>query len=270
MTKKRWSQFFGYFALISAALIAVFPIAWMAISATNTSTDILSGRMIPGTNLVNNWNNLLNSQDLFTALWNSIRNSFAGTFFNLFICSLAGYGFEIYHSKNKDLVFRIILIAMMIPFVAIMIPLYQVFGQVGLINTTAGAILPTVATPFMIMLFRQYSRAFPKDLIYAARIDGLTELGIFFRIYMPVMKSTYAAAFIVSFMSAWNNYLWPKVILQSADSFTMPMLVSNLMGGYVIDYGVVMLGVLISTIPTAVIFFVMQKSFTVGIGGAIK
>ena len=87
---------------------------------------------------------------------------------------------------------------------------------------------------------------------------------------MPVMKSTYAAAFIVSFMAAWNNYLWPKVILQSADSFTIPMLVSNLMGGYVIDYGVVMLGVLISTIPTAIIFFVMQKSFTVGIGGAIK
>ena len=84
------------------------------------------------------------------------------------------------------------------------------------------------------------------------------------------MKSTYAAAIIITFMGAWNNYLWPKVILQNKDAITMPMLVSNLLSGYTVDYGMLMLGVFICTIPTAIIFFVFQKSFTEGITGAVK
>ena len=108
------------------------------------------------------------------------------------------------------------------------------------------------------------------DIIEAARLDGLSETGIFFRMYMPTMKSTYAAATIITFMNAWNNYLWPKVILRNNDSITMPMLVANLLGGYTVDYGVLMLGVFICTIPTAVIFFCFQKSFTEGITGAVK
>ena len=108
------------------------------------------------------------------------------------------------------------------------------------------------------------------DIIEAARLDGLSETGIFFRMYMPTMKSTYAAATIITFMNAWNNYLWPKVILQNNESITMPMLVANLLGGYTVDYGVLMLGVFICTIPTAIIFFCFQKSFTEGITGAVK
>ena len=122
----------------------------------------------------------------------------------------------------------------------------------------------------MIMMFRQASRSFPHDIIEAARLDGLSETGIFFRMYMPTMKSTYAAATIITFMNAWNNYLWPKVILQNNESITMPMLVANLLGGYTVDYGVLMLGVFICTIPTAIIFFCFQKSFTEGITGAVK
>ena len=128
----------------------------------------------------------------------------------------------------------------------------------------------TYAAPFMIMMFRQASRSFPHDIIEAARLDGLSETGIFFRMYMPTMKSTYAAATIITFMNAWNNYLWPKVILQNNESITMPMLVANLLGGYTVDYGVLMLGVFICTIPTAIIFFCFQKSFTEGITGAVK
>jgi len=117
---------------------------------------------------------------------------------------------------------------------------------------------------------RQASRSFPHDIIEAARIDGLSEVGIFFRMFIPTMKSTYAAAIIITFMGAWNNYLWPKVILQNKDAITMPMLVSNLLSGYTVDYGMLMLGVFICTIPTAIIFFAFQKSFTEGITGAVK
>ena len=101
-------------------------------------------------------------------------------------------------------------------------------------------------------------------------MDGLSETGIFLKIFMPTMKSTYAAAMTITFMNAWNNYLWPKVILQTDESITMPMMVANLLGGYSVDYGMLMLGVLICTLPTAIIFFFLQKSFAEGITGAIK
>ena len=164
----------------------------------------------------------------------------------------------------------ILLTAMMIPFAAIMIPMFRMFSTLKMVNTMTAFMLPSIATPFMIMMFRQASRSFPHDIIEAARIDGLSETGIFFRMFMPTMKSTYAAATIITFMGAWNNYLWPKVILQNNDAITMPMLVANLLGGYTVDYGMLMLGVFICTIPTAIIFFAFQKSFTEGITGAVK
>ena len=120
------------------------------------------------------------------------------------------------------------------------------------------------------MLFRQSARSFPHDIIEAARLDGLSETGIFFRMFFPTMRSTYAAAMTITFMNAWNNYLWPKVILQTDSSITMPMLVANLLGGYTVDYGMLMLGVLICTLPTAIVFFCLQKSFAEGITGAVK
>lgn len=101
-------------------------------------------------------------------------------------------------------------------------------------------------------------------------MDGLSEIGIFFRMFMPTMRSTYAAAMTITFMNAWNNYLWPKVILKTNESITMPMLVANLLGGYAVDYGMLMLGVFICTIPTAIVFFCLQKSFAEGITGSVK
>ena len=151
-----------------------------------------------------------------------------------------------------------------------MIPMFRMFSTLGMVNTMAAFMLPSVSTPFMIMMFRQASRSFPHDIIEAARIDGLSELSIFFRMFFPTMRSTYAAAMTIVFMNAWNNYLWPKVILLTNDSITMPMLVANLLGGYTVDYGMLMLGVFICTIPTAIVFFCLQKSFAEGITGAVK
>lgn len=242
----------------------------MVIAATNKSVDVIRGRMLPGTFLIGNLKNLFAAQDVTSAMINSFKYSIILTLLSLVICSLAGYGFEIYHDKAKDKVMGIILLAMMVPFAATMIPLFQMFSKAKLLNSTLGFILPTISTPFLIMLFRQSARSFPYDIIEAARIDGLSEIGIFFRMFMPTMRSTYAAAMTVTFMNAWNSYLWPKVIMSDATSITMPMLVANLIEGYVTDYGVLMLAVLLCTIPTVIIFFVLQKSFAEGITGAVK
>lgn len=263
-------KFAMYLFLTIVSLLSVFPLYYMACAATNKSVDVSRGRLIPGTYLLENYKSLIANQDLYRALWNSFRNAAVLTILCLLVCSIAGYGFEIYHDKGKDAVFTVLLTAMMIPFAAIMIPMFRMFSTLGMVNTMAAFMIPSISTPFMIMMFRQASRSFPHDIIEAARIDGLSEVGIFFRMFVPTMKSTYAAATIITFMNAWNNYLWPKVILQTNESITMPMLVANLLGGYTVDYGMLMLGVFICTIPTAIIFFCFQKSFTEGITGAVK
>ena len=259
-----------YVFLIAAALISVFPLYWMLSAATNTSLDITRGRLIPGLALMENIRNLTENYNVAAAMWNSFRYAAVLTILSLLICSLAGYGFEVYHTKGKDRVMNILLLAMMVPFVAVMIPLYQLCTKLGVMNSIWGFMLPTLSTPLLIMLFRQASRSFPYDIIEAARLDGVSELGIFFRIYMPGMKSTYAAGMTITFMNAWNSYLWPKVIMTDGKSLTMPMLVANLKEGYVTDYGALMLAVLLCTLPTAVIFLMLQKHFAAGITGAVK
>lgn len=263
-------KFLQYAFLTIVSLLSVFPLYYMFCGATNKSTDVVAGRLYPGGYLVENFKSLIANQDLARALFNSFRNAAVLTILALLVCSIAGYGFEIYHDKGKDIVMTILLMAMMIPFAAIMIPLFRMFSSMKLINTMAAVMLPSISTPFLIMMFRQSARSFPHDMIEAARMDGLSEIGIFFRMFMPTMRSTYAAAMTITFMNAWNNYLWPKVILKTNESITMPMLVANLLGGYSVDYGMLMLGVFICTIPTAIVFFCLQKSFAEGITGSVK
>lgn len=259
-----------YIILILVSIISIFPLYYMFSGATNASIDIVRGRLIPGTYLIENFKTLIENQNLALAMYNSFRNAVLLTVFTMLICSIAGYGFEIYHDKGKDLLMIVLLTAMMLPFIAIMIPLFKMFSNWNMINSWGALVLPAISTPFMIMLFRQAARSFPHDIIEAARLEGLNELQIFFKMFVPVMRSTYGAAMTVTFMNAWNNYLWPKVIFQSNDSITMPMLVANLKSGYSVDYGMLMVGVLISTLPTAIIFLSLQKSFTNGITGAVK
>ena len=268
MTK--FKQIISYAILVIASFLSAFPLYYMLCGACNQSFDVVRGRLIPGTYLIENFKTLVDMQNLGLAMFNSFRNAIVITVVTLLICSIAGYGFEIYHDKGKDILMSILLLAMMLPFVAIMIPLFKMFTSWKLVNTWIALALPSISTPFMIMLFRQAARSFPHDIIEAARLEGLSEIQIFFRMFIPVMKSTYGAAMTVTFMNAWNNYLWPTIILQDSKAITMPMLVANLKSGYSVDYGMLMLGVLICTLPTAIIFLCLQKSFANGITGAVK
>ena len=260
----------AYIFLIIVSFLSVFPLLWMISAATNTSLDVARGKIMFGSYALENFKNLITQQNLWGAMKNSFVYSIVQTVASLFICSLAGFGFELYHDKGKDRLFGILLLAMMVPQVATMVPLFKMMSQMGLLNTVWGFILPSLSTPFLIMMFRQNSRNFPLDLMQAARIDGLSEIGIFFRMYVPIMRSTYAAAAVITFMNAWNAYLWPKVVLNQADAQTMPMLIANLSAGYSIDYGVLMMGVLFCSIPTMIVFFILQKQFAEGITGAVK
>ena len=260
----------SYIFLVIVSFISVFPFFWMISAATNKSIDVARGRIASGGYAIENLKKLFASQNVALGMKNSLINATVQTIIALLVCSLAGYGFELYHDKAKDKLFSVLLLAMMIPQVATLIPLFKMMSKLGFINTVWGFMLPAISTPFLIMMFRQNSRNFPVDIMEAARIDGFSEIGIFFKMYMPVQKSTYAAAAVITFMNAWNSYLWPKVILNKPDAITMPMLIANLAAGYTVDYGVLMMGVLFCSIPTMIVFFVLQKQFAEGITGSVK
>lgn len=268
-----------YLFLIIASVISVFPLGWMVIASTNKSVDVTKGTLLPGKHFIENLKAVLESDlDFLNALKNSLVIAVLTTTLAIFISSAAGYAFGVYKSKPKKAAFNVILLSMMVPFAALMVPLFRLFSSFNNIpvlrhislNTNGAVIIIAVATAFLIFFFRQNTATFPKELIEAARLDGLGELGIFFRIYMPSMKSTYAAAVVVTFMTSWNNYLWPLIALQSEDKRTLPLIISAMGSSYTPDYGMMMTAIVISTIPTALIFFFMQKQFVAGMTGSVK
>jgi len=264
---------FKYIFLIIVSIISIFPFVWMLISMTNESVDVSRGSLIPGMHLLDNMKNLFNSDLNFsTSLWNSAKIAIITTILALIVASLAGYGFEIYKNKTRDRIFNFLLLSMMIPFAALMIPLFKMFSTFSVfgLNTAAAVIIPSISTAFLIFFFRQNTKSFPKEILEAGRIDGLNEIQIFTRIYVPTMKSTYAAAAIITFMSSWNNYMWPLIALQSPENRTVPLIISTMGSSYSPDYGMIMAGIVIATLPTALVFFLMQKHFVAGMLGSVK
>ena len=270
MNYEKQRRLWRYIFLTIFALFSAFPFYFIIVSSTNMSVDIIKGRLHFGTHLFQNFKTLLATVNLGQAFWNSMRNALVNTIASLLICSLAGYGFQIYREKSKDMLMSLLLLSMMVPFATLMVPLFRLFSQLHLLDSTIGFVLPSVSTAFLIFFFRQSAESFPYETLHAARVDGLGEFGIFFRIFIPIMAPTFAAAAIVTFMNAWNSYLWPLIIMQSQSSRTMPLLITGLTAGYTTDYGILMLAVTITTLPTMILFFTQQKRFVEGVLGSVK
>jgi lactose/L-arabinose transport system permease protein len=259
-----------YLFLSAMAFMSIFPFYWMIVGATNTSSQIINGKMTFGTALGANITTFLAQVDLAQVLWNSVKISSISTVLTMAVCSAAGYGFEMFRSKAREFIYRIVLLTLMVPFAALMIPLFILMKDLHLIGTHTAVIVPFIASAFMIFYFRQSAKAFPPELRDAAKVDGLKEWQIFLYIYVPVMRSTYAAAFIIIFMTSWNNYFWPLIVLQTNDAKTITLVVSTLVSAYFPDFGNVMVATVIATIPTVVVFFAMQRRFVQGMLGSVK
>lgn len=250
------------------SLLSIFPFLWMLVAVTNTTSDISMGKLTFGTHFLENVRNAFEHAQLWKAFLNSAFLAVVITTLSLFICSIAGYAFVIFPSRSKEVLFMALIASMMVPFATKIIPMFRMFSKMGLLNNYLSIILPAIGTPFLIFFFRQNTYAFPKDTIEAARIDGLGEFRIFLQMYMPMMKSSYAAAGIFAFMASWNNYMWPLIAIQSNDKYTLPLAVSNLGVEFNPDYGMIMVGILMSTLPMVIVFFALQKHFVEGIIGS--
>jgi lactose/L-arabinose transport system permease protein len=259
-----------YLLLSIAAFVSVFPFFWMIVGTTNTSADIIRGKASFGSAFFDNAATFFTQVDALRVFWNSAVIAIVGTVLTLAISSLAGYSFEMFRSKVRERIFALLLLLLSIPFAALMVPLFVMFAQAKLVNTYVAVILPTIASIFIIFYFRQATKAFPGDLRDAARVDGLKEWQIFLFVYLPTMRSTYAAATIIVFMGAWNNYLWPLIVLQTPENKTITLVISTLTAAYTPDYGVILLATVLATLPTLIIFFVLQRQFVQGMLGAVK
>ena len=262
-----------YFFLIIFLVVSIFPFYWMFIGSTNHTSKMFTSppTLSFGTELINNMSNLNESIGIFQVLFNSLFVSITFIILSLSVCTLAAYALAKFKFKGRNLIFTLFLLSMMIPYQATLIPLFRLFASLNLLNSYFALIAPQLCYPFAIFLMRQNFIAFPTALIESARIDGAGELKIFLRIVLPSMKPALAATAIYLFMMQWNNFMWPLVAVSTGDMYTFPVALSSLIGFSIIDYGQVMSGITIATLPIIIFFLMLQRHFISGmLGSAVK
>lgn len=272
-SKKRSSKIGIYFLLLAGVVLSIAPFYWMIIGSTLPSGEIfrLPPKLLPGDYLAKNFQSLNESLGIAKIFWNSLFIALVYTLVSTLISSMAGYAFAKFNFKGKNLFFFVILCTLMIPSQVTLIPLFEMMVTFNWLNTYQAIILPTLASPFAIYLMRQNMKSVPDSIIEASRVDGAGELKIFFTVILPVTRPAMAAVAIFLFMSQWNSLLWPLITLNSEEMFTLPVALSSLIGMARIDYGQLMLGTALSTVPIMVFFLMLQKHFISGIlGGAVK
>ena len=207
----------------------------------------------------------------FTWFFNSLFLTAVSVIVTLFVCAAVGYGFAMYDFKGKNFLFICVLFVMMVPFEILMVPMYSQIIDMGLIDTYTGIVLPGITSASTVFFFRQYLLGIPKDLISAGRIDGASEYGIFFRIIIPIMKPAFAAMAILNTMGAWNNLLWPLLVLKTDTKFTLPIGLNTLLTPYGNNYDLLIVGSFFSVIPVLIIFLCFQNYFVDGMtAGTVK
>mgnify|MGYP000586332736 CR=1 FL=1 len=192
-------------------------------------------------------------------------------FLSLILCLLAGFAFAKYEFRFKNFLFVFLLASLTLPFEIVLVPLYKMMVDFGWINSYWPLIVPFAANAFGIFLARQYCLSFPSELMEAARIDGSSEIGIFFRIALPNLKPAIAVLGIIFFNGAWNDFLWPIIINNDQDYYVINQALPTLRGPYGDEYGLVLAGAVLATIPVILIFAFMQRYFIEGLmAGAVK
>lgn len=276
MIKKRHAgdKILLYLFLAAAVVVALFPFFYMFVCSTNSNAEIL--KMPPsltvGTHLLENFATLDEKINVPRVIFNSLFTALVYTALALLLHSMAGYAIVKFKFKGKGLIFAMIMLTMMLPQEVTFIPRFQLLNQMGMADSYQALILPALANAFGIFLMRQNIMAFPDSLLEQARIDGCSEFRTFFFIVMPNLKPALGALGIYMFMSSWNSFMWPLIILGSKEMYTFPVALAMLNGNpWRKEMGVIMLGSAIAILPIMLIFLLFQKQFIAGImGGAVK
>ncbi|MBQ8130181.1 MAG: carbohydrate ABC transporter permease [Clostridia bacterium] len=261
---------------VTAALLMV-PFYFMFLSSLKPGTEMLRNGLSltfdPGVSSFVNYEALNTYRDGIYWLWyrSSVIIMVLQTAAGLVMASMVGYGLAMYRFPGRNAVFTLVLILMMVPFEILLLPLYRMLIRARLTDTYFGVILPYLVPPFMIFFFRQYVLGLPRELLEAARIDGCTDYGVFFRIMVPNMIPAFGAMTILSCMNSWNNLLWPLIVLSSNEKFTIPIGMGTTITPYGNAFDVLMPGAVMAVVPIIVIYLFCQKTFIAGMtAGSVK
>ena len=261
--------------LMAISLIFIFPYYWLLMSAFKTREKIFTmpPQFIPDPWVLSNFTDVFHMTNLARAFLNSIIIAIGHVGLALFLCSLGGYAFAKFRrAPGREGLFAFVLGTMMIPGAVTMIPVFIVLTRLHLVDTYWAMIIPGAASPFGIFWMRQYIYAnVHDDLLAAARVDGCSEFGIYWRIVLPISQPALAALGILTLISTWNNLMWAFVVMRTKAMYTMPLLIYLLQGERRIPYGMVMAGGVLATLPLIIAFLLFQRAFIRGMtAGALK
>jgi len=257
------------YAVMSAGLfLVVVPFLWMLVSSFKPEQEVraVPPTWWPETVTLENYRVLFDKLDFPTYFLNSAIVAIAVTLGNMLFCSMLGYALAKLSFPGKKALFTIVLGTLMVPGVVTFVPLFVLTTKMGLSNSLIGMILPFLAAPFGVFLMRQYISALPDELIQAARIDGAGELRIFASVILPLCGPALATLGILTFLGSWNNFLWPLVVAQSEDRYTLPIaLALYATGQNQTEYGLLLAGAVVVVLPVVAVFLALQRHFTQGI-----
>jgi putative chitobiose transport system permease protein len=255
-------QVLAYVLLIVIAIVMLLPLLWLTSTALKSPSENIfqfPPQLLPAHPTLQNFVRVWESQPFGRYFVNSLLVSVLTVGFNLIFCSLAAYPLARLSFAGKDWIFAAVISTIMIPFQIVMIPLYILTVQMGLKNTYLGVIFPAIASAFGIFLLRQAFMTVPKDLEEAARMDGCSELGIWWNVMLPSVRPALVTLTIFVFIGAWSDFLWPLIVLDDPQYYTLPLGVSKLAGTFSLDWRLVAAGSVISIAPILLFFLVMQR-----------
>ena len=257
-----------YVVLTGGLVVLVGPFLWMLLGSFRPDRELkqVPPAWLPQDPTLDNYRTLFTELDFPTYFLNSAVVAVAITLGNLIFCSMLGYALAKLHFPGKRVIFALVLGTLMVPGVVTFVPLFVLVSNLGMVNTFPGLIFPFLAGPFGVFLMRQFISSLPDELIHAARVDGAGEWRIFRSIILPLCKPALATLGILTFLTSWNNFLWPLVVAQSNEHYTLPVaLAIYAIGENEANYGLLMAGSVVIIVPVLVVFLVLQKHFVRGI-----
>lgn len=271
-TMKKRLNIFETIILIVSCLFSLIPFFIIFICSFNDSVSIRKGDIITGIslrNFIDNFITLFSKEDFIVALMNTILVSVITVVISVLISSIAGYSYSVYNYRLLKCMFYTTIIALMVPSSALLIPTFIMFSEFKLLDRLISVCLVSLTTPLIVFLFKQSTDMFPKQLLQTARLDGLSEPKIFLKVYFPNMIPTFVTSGVLVFFEVWNGLLFPLIILQSQKNIMLPIFINSYGTSYTTNYGSFMLLLLITMLPTILLFIFTRKHFFQGLNDAL-
>lgn len=273
MSRPRWSVVFLHAGLTAGAALTLAPLFWMVAASFMHPGEAnqLPPPLWSADPTLDNYRQLFTRLDMLRNLANSAVVTVLATVLSVMVTSLAGYAFAKLPFRGRERLFKALASALVVPAQVGMLPLFLLLRELGLVNTYAGVLVPYVASIFGIFLIRQYALGVSDELLDAARIEGAGEFAIFRLVALPIIKPILVTLAAFTFLNAWNDFMWPLIVLSDSGMYTLPVALANLVGEHVQDTELMMAGSLLTILPALIVFLIFQRTYVEGImAGGVK